>query len=282
VIDRFRPEALRDREPFAFSPVDETGPLRSVTREQVRAFNERGWFVLHDLLAPAEVDALREELDPLVEQEQERLRAVGGRQFISQADGIVFVPWLVTRSERALRLARDPRIAGVCTDLLGPDVRLYWDQAVYKYPSFDREFPWHQDNGYNFVDPEMYLTFWIALSRTTPENGAPEVVSGSHRLGTLVHEPGEDGFACKPPGPGETAELAAGSALVFASLTVHRTPPNRTRDQVRRAYLLQYARDGAAMYPRNGGRVPCDDPKRQFPVAVGGRPVGTGHADPGV
>ena len=43
-------------------------------------------------------------------------------------------------------------------DLLGPDVRLYWDQAVYKKPETPREFPWHQDTGYVFTEPQDYLT----------------------------------------------------------------------------------------------------------------------------
>jgi hypothetical protein len=48
----------------------------------------------------------------------------------------------------------------------------------------------------------------------------------------------------------------------------HLTGPNVT-DEVRKAYIVQYAPAGA--YTRSdNGTVPCDDPDRQFPVLRGG------------
>ena len=86
---------------------------------------------------------------------------------IAVAGAITFATHLVTRSERLRQLARHPRIVGICGDLVGPDVHLYWDQAVYKKPEKPRRFPWHQDNGYAFVEPQQYLTCWVALSDAT-------------------------------------------------------------------------------------------------------------------
>ena len=60
--------------------------------------------------------------------------------------------------------------------------------------------------------------------------------------------------------------LRAGSIAVFSSLTPHRTGPNLT-SQVRKAYILQYAPDGALVYPFNGNPESADDPNRQFLVA---------------
>ena len=48
---------------------------------------------------------------------------------------------------------------------------------------------------------------------------------------------------------------------------------------MRKAYIVQYAPDGAVALqgdPAKGsptGRVPQNDPRRQFPVVVGGQPV---------
>jgi ectoine hydroxylase-related dioxygenase (phytanoyl-CoA dioxygenase family) len=60
----------------------------------------------------------------------------------------------------------------------------------------------------------------------------------------------------------------AGSVVVFSSLTPHCTGPNRT-DEVRRAYIVQYAPDGARTYDGQG-RVTgtCDEPLRQFSVSA--------------
>ena len=71
---------------------------------------------------------------------------------------------------------------------------------------------------------------------------------------------------------------AGGRAAVFSSLTPHLTGPNTT-DEVRKAYILQYAPAGAELLtgdPAQGpptGWVPCSAPERQYPVARAGRPV---------
>ncbi len=48
------------------------------------------------------------------------------------------------------------------------------------------EFPWHQDEGYEPVEPAMGVTVWIALDDMTLENGCTWVVPESHKQG---HEP---------------------------------------------------------------------------------------------
>ena len=77
---------------------------------------------------------------------------------IAEAGAITFSTHLVLRSPLLRELSRRPRIVGICADLVDPDVNLYWDQAVYKRPEKPRRFPWHQDNGYAFVEPQQYLT----------------------------------------------------------------------------------------------------------------------------
>ncbi len=172
-------------------------------------------------------------------------------------------------------------LAELCHDLVGDDVRLYWDQLVYKQPEKPRHFPWHQDNGYTYVEPQQYLTCWVPLTDTTIDNGCPWVAPGLHRLGTLAHEWVEPlGHQCLDDPTGAVAVPArAGDVVVFSSLTPHLTGPNTT-GEVRKTYILQYAPDGAERLdgdPAAGGptgRTPQSDPDRQFPVVVGGVPVG--------
>jgi ectoine hydroxylase-related dioxygenase (phytanoyl-CoA dioxygenase family) len=151
---------------------------------------------------------------------------------------------------------------------------------VYKKPEKPRRFPWHQDNGYAYVEPQQYLTIWLALTDATPDNGCPHVVPGLHRRGTLEHHYVEPlGWECLDDPAGSLAvPVPAGGAVVFSSLTPHLTGPNVT-GAVRKAYIVQYAPDGAERLegdPSAGppaARVPCDAADRQFPVVVGGRPV---------
>ena len=134
----------------------------------------------------------------------------------------------------------------LCHDLIGPDVRLYWDQAVYKKPEYPKPFPWHQDNGYTYIEPQAYLTCWLALNDATLDNGCPWVIPGGHLRGTLAHRPSELGYVCREnDGPEALAvPVRAGSIVVFSSLMPHRTGPNVTSG-VRKSYILQYAPDGA-------------------------------------
>ena len=154
-------------------------------------------------------------------------------------------------------------------------MRLYWDQAVYKKAEKPRAFPWHQDNGYTFLEPQQYLTCWVALTDATLENGCPRVMPGLHRRGTLAHHLTDAGWQCLDDPEGAVAvPVQAGSVVVFSSLTPHSTGPNLT-DTVRKSYIVQFAPDGArALKALPGSPQPVvelqDDPERQFPVLVHG------------
>jgi phytanoyl-CoA hydroxylase len=254
---------------------DHHGPFRIVTRQQARQYDQQGFFVLEGALRPDEVEALTEAIDPFESRGEEKLRDMeGGRFFIARADEITFTTHLVVRSARLRRFTASVLFADVCADLIGPDVRLYWDQAVYKKPATESPFPWHQDNGYAFVEPQQYLTCWVALTDATEENGCPWVVPGLHRLGTLAHEYSDIGFVCLRDPPDAVAVPApAGSIVVFSSLTPHSTGPNVT-DAVRKSYIVQFAPEGAAVVragpdgaPR---RIMADEESRQFEILRGG------------
>lgn len=34
-------------------------------------------------------------------------------------------------------------------DLVGPNIRFWWDQGINKTPGATSYIPWHQDNGYS-------------------------------------------------------------------------------------------------------------------------------------
>jgi ectoine hydroxylase-related dioxygenase (phytanoyl-CoA dioxygenase family) len=262
----------------AFTWSEHPGPFRVVTAEQARRYDEDGFFVLEDALGPGEVEALIGAIDPFEERQAAALRELeGGRFFIARADEITFTTHLVLQSPVLRDFTRSALLTDVCADLVGPDVRLYWDQAVYKKPGTESPFPWHQDNGYAFVEPQQYLTCWVALTDATEENGCPWVVPGLHRRGTLAHEYSDIGFVClRDPEDAVAVPARAGSIVVFSSLTPHSTGPNRTGD-VRKAYIVQYAPSGAEVVrPEPGGvelRIPAAAADRQYEVLRGGRRV---------
>lgn len=262
-----------------FTWKDRTGPFRRLTAEQVAGFDRDGFVVLERAVPEDELAALVAEIDPMEAELEDLLRQVeDGKIFIARADEITFTTHLVTRSPSIRAFASSPLFADLCHDLVGPDVRFYWDQAVYKKPETEAPFPWHQDNGYAFVEPQQYLTCWVALTDANLENGCPWIVPGLHRAGTLQHQLTDIGFVCfegEPEGA-VPVEVPAGSIVVFSSLTPHCTGANRT-DEVRKAYITQYAAAGSEVLAEDGKggttRTPAVDPDRQFPVLVGGERV---------
>jgi ectoine hydroxylase-related dioxygenase (phytanoyl-CoA dioxygenase family) len=259
-----------------FRWTEHQGPYRAVTAAQAQAYDELGFFVLEDAVDPETLTSLSTEIEPFDREVVEFLHTQpDGRFSIAGVDTVSIAVHLAPRSAVLRDFCASPLFADLGHDLVGPDVRLYWDQSVVKRPRGTEPVLWHQDNGYTYVEPQAYLTCWVALTDATLENGCVWVLPGVHRQGTLAHRSTPIGFeCCRDPDGAVAVPVRAGSILVFSSLTPHTTGRNVT-DEVRTAYILQYAPDGAVARtgdPAGGGpteRVPQDDPRRQFPVLVG-------------
>jgi ectoine hydroxylase-related dioxygenase (phytanoyl-CoA dioxygenase family) len=272
-----------ERHPWSqgFEWVDHVGPFSFLTPEQVRQFDTDGYTVVPRLLDEIELTGVRTEIDRFDAEFDARLSESDQPAGMSEKGAMSFIPNLVARSPLLAQFVRHPTLLAIAADLLGPDVDLYWDQAVYKRPERPQRFPLHQDTGYQLTEPEDFLSCWIALTDATPENGCLMLAPGLHRHGTLrhVHVEPQGWEECLLDSPPElvAAPLPAGGAVVFSSLTPHTTEANTT-DGIRKGYLILYARPGTVVYagspdePRPEPQ-PQNDPRFQFPVLRGGRPV---------
>ena len=263
-----------------FNWEDREGPFRILTAAQASQYNQEGFFVIDDVFDEETIAGLIEEIDP-VEAEFERVvtENFGGKIFIARSGEITFTTHLVTHSEKARAFTQSAFFKDLCFDLLGSDVRLYWDQAVYKKPNNEEIFPWHQDNGYTYVEPQQYLTCWVALTDADEENGCPWVIPKVHRKGTLEHRLTDLGFECFGDDPPESVKVPvrAGGVVVFSSLTPHKTGPNFTTDRIRKSYIVQFAPEGAEMVKLEEGvqsRSLCAEPSRQFAILIDGEAPG--------
>jgi ectoine hydroxylase-related dioxygenase (phytanoyl-CoA dioxygenase family) len=247
--------------------------LRWLSPAQAAQFGAEGYALLEDVFTPSEIESVVAAIDPLEAAFEKHLREeMGGRDRLSAVDTISFTIHLVKQSPVLKAFAAHPAIKAICHDLVGDDVRLYWDQAVYKRTGEPREFPWHQDNGYTYIEPQQYLTLWIPLVAVDEENGCPWIAPGMHKRGTFEHWPTDIGLKCMEAAPQAVPVAAkAGDIIAFSSLSPHRTGPNLKMGSVRKAYILQYAPDGAIAYPAAGGAVPQDDADRQFKILDAGR-----------
>jgi Protein involved in biosynthesis of mitomycin antibiotics/polyketide fumonisin len=216
----------------------------TITGEQKRQLNEQGYFVLEDVFTKEEMDALAERIEAYQRRHAEALRAQGGTGGISRADEITFTSHLAEHDDAIKAFVTRPEFVAITTELLGPDIDLYWNQSVFKMPEGEKEFPWHQDDGYTPVSPSPYLTLWLALNDATVENGCVSVLPGSHKDGLREHVNSPLGQVCHPadhPDQGVPVPVRAGSIAVFWSLTAHKSGVNRSRG-TRKAYIIQYAK----------------------------------------
>jgi ectoine hydroxylase-related dioxygenase (phytanoyl-CoA dioxygenase family) len=208
-------------------------PVASLSAAQREAFREQGFFSLGKPFTPSALAEIAAEYDRLLARPM-KIGSEGETPFD-------YVPLLQLQSPALRRLAASPALVEPLLELLGPDVRLYWDQAVAKAPGTTSETPWHQDNGYGAVEPAEYVTTTLALDPMTRENGCLWIQPGSHQGGARAHrdtggffqvgyEGDESGVAC---------EMEAGELLVFSSLTMHRAGPNPSAGP-RRSWVIQF------------------------------------------
>ena len=251
-----------------------TGPYKFLSPEQIKSFDENGYAIVEDAFTSEEIEKVLEKIDPFEFNVTEALKGLdGGKFFISRAEEITFTTHLVTQSEELKEFSKHEVFTGICKDLVGDNVRLYWDQAVYKKPGTKDEFPWHQDNGYTFIEPQAYLTCWVALTDTDETNGCPCVMPGLHKKGTLHHETTDIGYEIPlDSSDSVTLPLKAGSIAVFSSLTPHRTGPNLNED-IRKAYILQYAPEGSKRLISHSLSEEVNEESRQYFVLKEGSKV---------
>ena len=150
----------------------------------------------------------------------------------------------------------------IVESLIGTEIQLFHDQALYKPAYHGGEVFWHQDNAYWQCDPPNLVSIWIALDDADEENGCMNVIPGSHLEGLTSHgraksEKGELPALLEVDAD-ETRAVAvpvkAGYVMVHHCMTLHQTNSNRSpRD--RRAMVIHYMSTGT----RNREGVVMDD-----------------------
>ena len=224
------------------------------TDEQIEQFGREGYFITDRVLDPALLDRIGADFERLRQEQDERLRDAGERSGIS-LEGRNFISNIHALSDAGAELALSRDLAELAGSVLGPDVRLYWNQAVTKAPRTGGSFSWHQDSGYVPIEPLEYLTLWIPLEDASVANGTIWLIPGSHRWGLqehLVDDESGDKVGYRGDAEGIPCELPKGAIAVFSSLCLHRSGPN-TSDSPRRAYVVQYSPTNA-VNPETGER----------------------------
>jgi len=143
--------------------------------------------------------------------------------------------------------ARQAKLLELVRALIGPHVKVFRDQALFKPPSGQAKPP-HQDQSYFQVEPQDDLvTAWIALDEATAENGCMCYIPGSHKHGIFpvgkdlhrpVHHMPDTGSLTLPEPV--SCPVPAGSIIFHHGCTLHYSEDNRT-ETWRKAIIFHYA-----------------------------------------
>jgi len=250
-----------------------------LTEEQLADFGRDGFLNAGRVFSEGELVEIAGEYDRLVIAEAQTLG--------NDRDGrYPYRAMMQFRSPVLRSYINHPALLEIALQLIGPDLRCWWDQGINKSPGAGSHIDWHQDNGYQSGSVPEYLTCWLALDDSDLENGGLLVVPGSQANGLRAHElrgvhwvvSDIDESGADEPGA-VPLEAKAGELLIFSSLLVHKTVGNHSADRQRRAWVIQYARgdasntetgelyDNRAWVARDGQRVEEPWSERRFDLA---------------
>lgn len=228
-----------------------------LTAEQAQRYEDDGFLAIERLIDAAAVAELRAAYDEVLGDGRDGTRMLGG-----------ITRQLMMASQLDPRFARNPALDAareICEPLLGDPTYLF-DMLIHKPPGHPHETPWHQDMSYTgypvapagVAIPLFSIQFWVALDDADEENGCMHFVPGVHTRPLLPHvvasgEPDSDArLLALADAPGDlpldravACPLRAGGATMHSYGTPHYTPPNRSADRSRRAYIFNFiSKDG--------------------------------------
>ncbi|MCM3874220.1 MAG: phytanoyl-CoA dioxygenase family protein [Pyrinomonadaceae bacterium] len=222
----------------------------------MRFYREHGYLAGVRMLSDGQVNALRTDLQQLVDPEHPGHALFYEFHSNESADpeNILFHAlgaWRITPDFHDLLW--NPAFTVPASQLLGGAVHFWHDQIFYKPAHHGGVVIWHQDYSYwTRTQPMAHLSCWIGLDDSTRDNGCVHYVPGSHRWNLLPREDFANDMdaiqaALTPQQRREFSpvaiELKAGECSFHHPLMVHGSFENRT-ERPRRATVINVFRDG--------------------------------------
>ena len=207
-----------------------------LTAEEVQAFLDGGFLRLPGVLAAAELDAVRSDMDELMRTAapREDFRFAAGHRDGSQV--LVRIDYVVDKSPAARAMLAHPLVLAATEQLAGRDFFPTQDAMVLKMPGQGIAVPWHRDRAstddYPAEVPVFIADYYLD---DADEDTCLWAVAGSHRwpdghTREALQRMNDGGFSTT----GATAVLMrAGDVLLHNVRLLHGSPPNES-DKLRR------------------------------------------------
>ena len=231
--------------------------MAGLTDSQVAQHREQGWLAPIDVLtadeaadAPADLEAAEADFPDDVHAE-------------NRNNAHLVLPFLAD-------LAVHEIVVDCARSLVADPVALSSSVLFIKEPHTGSHVTWHQDATYMGLEPDDFVTAWIALTPSTTESGCVSVIPCTHRRGILEHTDtfGADNILTRgqyvdvDDSAAVDLVLAPGQMSLHHPHLVHGSQPNRSND--RRVGVAFQSYLGAGVRPARG---------EHHVMALGDRPI---------
>ncbi len=253
-----------------------------LTEDQTKQYEIDGYAIVPDFLAPEEVDLLAAEADILGTPQ----RGLPDGNVYEYESGMIRKSYSFDKDSEAYFLtSRLPRMLVPARQLLGEDIYLYMTHMNHKVAKKGEVWLWHQDYSHWELDgverggAHDMVTIMIMIDESTPQNGALQILKGSHKLPveefridldetSVPTAKVDEARMAEIVRTHETVEClgAAGTAVVFALMAIHGSARNNSTRTRRNAYFV---------YNRDDNRPTISKPRRFHvsPHLMNGDPV---------
>jgi ectoine hydroxylase-related dioxygenase (phytanoyl-CoA dioxygenase family) len=199
--------------------------MKTSTQESVKFYEENG-YLLHkkQLFSEGKMTELR-----TIFEEQ---LAEKGSKLSDELDTPHF------RNERLLEFLLSDEVLDLVETIIGPNIGLWSSHFICKDPYIGRATPWHEDSAYWEGRVDRYdkiITVWLAIDRSTKENGAMCVIPGTHHNGFSEYEETDSstntfGTQIKDLDTSKSVcfELEPGECSLHDSRIIHGAPKNES------------------------------------------------------
>ncbi|MFE3227837.1 phytanoyl-CoA dioxygenase family protein [Nocardia sp. NPDC059228] len=195
----------------------------AVAEADLAAVERDGYVILPDMLTPAELDRIRESVVPLLDR-------IGRNNFEGHSTQRIYS--VLNKTRACDRIADHPRVLALLDRLFLPNYLLSMLQVINILPGEQAQMLHTDDGFYPLPRPRKGLgaaTIW-AIDDFTAENGATDIIPGSHLWGDRL--PGESDRR-------EPVVMPAGSCVFFVGTLWHGGGANRSAHP-RLALTAQY------------------------------------------
>ena len=226
--------------------------MARLAAEQVQGYRRDGYVLYHEqVFSPATLAQLTEIFEEHLAEKGDKLS--------DELDTPHF------RDPRLLEFLLSKEALDLVEPITGPDIALWSSHFICKDPYTGRATPWHEDSALweGRVDSyENIVTVWLALDRSTVENGCMRVIPSTHDNGFSSYIQADSATNTFPTQIDHVDEAAAvcfaleqGECSLHDSRIIHGATAN-TSPYRRCGYTMRYFPASTKVFPeRNPGHL---------------------------